>query len=136
MAGIVDTSAVIALERRGLRPGEDRRRHLGSDVAIASITASELLVGVYRAKSTARRHQRGQFVEWVFRELPILSFDPEVARVHARLITDLVTRGQPIGRHDLIIAATALAHARDVITLDMRSFPQVPGLSVQRPIGG
>ncbi len=136
MAGIVDTSAVIALERRGLGPGDNLQPHFGSDVAIASITASELLVGVYRAKSTAQRHQREQFVEWVFSQLPILSFDLQVARVHARLIIDLVTRGQPLGRHDLIIAATALAHARDVITLDMRSFPQVPGLIVQRPLIG
>src|SRR5918995_182983 len=116
MAGVVDTSAVIALARRGLRPGDDFGQYIGREVTIASITASELLVGVHRTNSAARRQQREQFVEWVFNELPILSFDLHVARVHAQLAADLAALGQPLGEHDLIIAATALAHDREVIT--------------------
>jgi tRNA(fMet)-specific endonuclease VapC len=135
MAGVVDTSAVIALERRGLRPGDDLDQYLGREVTIASNTASELLVGVHRTNSAARRQQREQFVEWVFNELPILSFDLHVARAHAQLAADLAALGQPLGEHDLIIAATALAHDREVITHDLRDFSRVPGLIVRQPSG-
>ena len=135
MAGVVDTSAVIALERSGLRPGDDFGQYIGREVTIASITASELLVGVHRTNSTARRQQREQFVEWVLNELPILSFDLHVASVHAQLATDLAALGQPLGKPDLIIAATAPAHDREVITHDLRDFARVPGLIVWQPSG-
>jgi len=39
-----------------------------------------------------------------------------VARLHANIWSDLAERGQPIGAHDLWIAATALAHGLGVAT--------------------
>jgi len=43
---------------------------------------------------------------------------------------DLETRGLMIGAHDLQIAATALALAHEVATLNAREFQRVTGLRV------
>jgi len=52
------------------------------------------------------------------------------ARAHARVWADLETRGLMIGAHDLQIAATALALAHEVATLNAREFQRVTGLRV------
>lgn len=130
MAGIVDTSAIVALERRGLLRSRDLSQLLGDDLAIASITASELLVGVHRTQVFALKRERVRAMEWVIGQLPVLPFGLAEARIHAGLYAELTTRGQRIGAHDLIIAATALAHDRAVLTKNLREFQRVPGLNV------
>ena len=62
--------------------------------------------------------------------LPVLPFDLTVARYHAALWAALAEKGALIGAHDLLIAATALAHGHSVATRDQRSFHRVPGLTV------
>lgn len=61
----------------------------------------------------------------------VLPFDLDVAYVHARLESELVTHGQRIGFCDLIIAATAIVNQCEVITHNMREFQRVPGLKVR-----
>src|SRR5438270_3509976 len=101
---LLDSSILIRFERTGsaLRLADDE------EVAIAAITASELLHAVHRA-DLQRRAQREAFVAHVLRVLPIYAFSLETARVHARLWADLAGTGHLIGPHDLILAATALA---------------------------
>jgi tRNA(fMet)-specific endonuclease VapC len=38
--------------------------------------------------------------------------------------------GQPIGPHDLLIAATALRHGAALVTRNVAEFSRVPGLEV------
>ena len=71
-------------------------------------------------------------VEGLLDTFPILIFDMDIARVHARLAADLAGRGVSVGAHDLIIAATALTGEYRIATRDMRSFPKIPGLDVVR----
>ena len=73
-----------------------------------------------------------RFVERLLDRLPIIPFDPDVARVHARLGADLAVKGAQVGAHDLMIAATAVAIDFDVATRDLRSFPKIAGLTVKR----
>lgn len=81
MAVLIDTS--VAVERRGLPP-EDAIAVVGAeDAAMASITASELLIGVHRADSPARRLRREAFVETILAALPVIAFDLRIARVYA-----------------------------------------------------
>jgi predicted nucleic acid-binding protein len=101
--------------------------------ALASITASELLVGVERSTTASRQTRRRVFVESVLSQVPIISFDLKIARTHARLYSELVMSGQSIERHDLIIAATAVALGYEVLTYNLRHFERVPGLVVTRP---
>jgi tRNA(fMet)-specific endonuclease VapC len=133
MAILIDSSVFIALERRGL-PIERTLTLVGTEeAALASITAAELLFGVHRSDSPARRLRRETFVEALLDALPVLPFDLRAARVYARLAVQITTAGQPIGAHDLQIGATALAHNVGVLTWNVRDFQRVPGLVVQQP---
>jgi tRNA(fMet)-specific endonuclease VapC len=62
--------------------------------------------------------------------VPILPFDLEIARVHSRIWADLASRGEVIGAHDLLIAATALFHQHAVATGNVREFGRVESLDV------
>ncbi len=50
--------------------------------------------------------------------------------MHADIWADLSERGEPIGAHDLWIAATALVHELGVATRNASHFDRVPGLRV------
>jgi tRNA(fMet)-specific endonuclease VapC len=123
MGTVLDTSVLIEAERARVRlklpPDED--------VAIAAITASELLHGVYRA-DPARRTQRAAFVELVLRTLETLPFDLATARVHAQLWADFAQQGITLGAHDLQIAATALSRGWSLATSNSQDFARIPGL--------
>lgn len=129
---LIDSSVLIAWERDQLDIETQLASHADDEVAISAITASELLHGVHRATTPARRNQREVFVEGLLSRLPILSIDLVTARIHARLSAQLAIKGSAVGAHDLLIAATAMARGCAVATRDERSFPKIPGLSLQR----
>lgn len=100
--------------------------------AIAAITVAELGVGVEIA-SGKRKTARKLFLDDVIATLPIVGYDLEVARAHTELLVAVRKRGTPRGAHDLIIAATARATARTVVTSDRTGFLDLPGVVVRHP---
>lgn len=132
MGIVIDSSVLVAWERDQLDLESQTSRYGGEDFAISAVTASELLHGVHRATTPARRSQREAFVEGLLSRIPVLSFDLVTARVHARLSSELAVKRIPVGPHDLMIAATAIANGYAVAARDERSFPKIPGLSVLR----
>ena len=93
---------------------------------------AELGVGVEVA--TGRRKQaRTAFLDDVVATLPIIDYDLDVARAHNRLLVAVRAAGRPRGAHDLLIAATALATGRIVVTSDRPGFDGLPGVTVRRP---
>ena len=94
------------------------------------VTVSELLIGVHRANTEERRQRRSAFVEAVISGVGVLDFTIESARVHAEIYADLAKKGQMIGAHDLIIAATARHHGLSILTDNVDEFSRVPGLQV------
>ena len=133
MGQVVDSSVFVRLERSGRGPEDLRTILAGEPFAISAITASELLTGIYFAESAERRSRREEFVEAMLEDVEILPVDLNVARVHAELWAHLSTAGQMTGAHDLLIAATALAHGDGVLTDNVRDFDRVPGLEVRQP---
>ena len=128
MGVVLDTSVLVAAERGDLDMPA-LLEPLGKEpVAIAAITAAELLFGVERAGSAARRTRRGAFVEGLLAVLPTIPFGLLEARRHAQLWAELTRKGRMIGPHDLAIAATALAHDFALATLNRDEFGRVPGL--------
>lgn len=130
MGLILDSSVLVAAERGALSLDRVAGDRPDEEVAIAAITASELLHGVHRAANAARRNRREAFVEQLLAALPVLPFDLLSARVHASVWAELASRGVNVGAHDLLIAATALANGMSVATRDRRSFPRIPGLAL------
>ena len=140
MGTVLDTTVFVELQRatRGLPPGQAMqtvsarlrdRLGGGEEVAIASITASELLHGVHRA-AHEHRARREAFVEAVLSAFPALSFDLLVARVHARLCADLASSGTDVQAHDRIVAATAISAGWRVGSANTCQFSRIPGLDV------
>jgi tRNA(fMet)-specific endonuclease VapC len=128
---ILDSSVLIDGERGRL---DLRQRLAGAEheaVVISSITASELLHGVHRARTSAQREKRRAFVDGVLDEVPVVDFGLAEARLPARLWADMARAGIAIGAHDLHIAATALSLRFRVVTGDRRDFDRVPGLEVE-----
>ena len=130
MATLIDSSVLLAAERGQLDFDDLSAHYAEEDVAISAVTASELLHGVYRARTAAQRHRRQAFVEGLIAQLPVIAFDLTVARVHASLWAELAKRGVAVGERDLMIGATAIAKDYAVATRDERSFSKIPGLKV------
>lgn len=130
MGVILDTSVLIAAER-GTFDMPSYLAGLGDEpVALAAISASELLHGVERARDPAIRQRRGEFVEGVLANVPVIPFGLTEARVHARVWASLAAAGTLIGAHDLQIAATALVTGSAVATLNRDEFRRVPALAL------
>ena len=128
MALLIDTDLLIDLERSG--ESGDLEALLGEEErAISVITVSELLHGVLRARGAVRARRRA-FVEHILGGLQAIPITEPLARVHADIWADLAERGEPIGAHDLWIAATALAHGLGVATGNASHFVRVAGLRV------
>lgn len=132
MGALIDSSVLIAAERSRVGLESALAAHGSEPVAIAAVTASELLHGVHRATGAAVRRRREAFVERLLDALPVLPFDLVCARIHAALWAQLAARGASVGAHDLLIGATAISAGYRVATRDMRSFARIPGLEVLR----
>jgi tRNA(fMet)-specific endonuclease VapC len=140
MGTVLDTTVFIQLERHlSALPApvamgdliERLGRSLEQDepLAMASITASELLHGVHRA-TAAHRVRREAFVEALLSSFPPLPFDLPCARAHARIWAHLAATGTDVGAHGRIVAATAMAAGWRVATANVRHFDRIPGLTV------
>ena len=125
---ILDTDVLIRSEKQAAEVDFTRWAEHG-EAYISAITCSELLVGVHRANTTARRARRSAYVETLLARLPALAFDATVARTHAQLLAAL-PRNVTLGAHDLIIGATALAHGFALLTANVADFGRMPRLVV------
>jgi tRNA(fMet)-specific endonuclease VapC len=132
MAALIDSSVLIAAERGQLDLERLSSLYAEEGVAISAVTASELLHGLYRARTASQRHRRQAFVEALLAQIPVIAFDLMAARVHASLWAELAKKGIAVGERDLMIGATAVAKGYAVATRDERSFPKIPGLKVDR----
>jgi tRNA(fMet)-specific endonuclease VapC len=101
-----------------------------ASIGIAAITASELLHGCRRARTSSIRAKRLAYVESLLDAIPVVPFGLVEARHHADLWTELVQKGEPIGPHDMLIGATALAQGHRLATLNHREFSRIPGLTL------
>lgn len=131
MGTVIDSSVLIAVERGDADLASIADVAPDEEIVIAAITASELLHGVHRLRGAVQRARTERLVEHVLATLTVVPFDLLIARAHAILSADLRSRGTPVGAHDLIIAATAVALGFDVATRDRRSFPRISGLRVR-----
>ena len=123
---LLDTTFLIDAER-GTADVDDL---IGDDdaVAIAAITLAELTVGVELA-AARQRSRRQSYVDEIAASIPILPYDESVALRHASLLVAVRRAGRPRGAHDLIIAATAAAAGRTVVSADRRAFDGLPGVT-------
>jgi predicted nucleic acid-binding protein len=131
---ILDSSVVIAAERRGETPSQfvSKVIHIASDqeAALSSIGLTELVHGIYRATSPERQARRKWFVDELCAGLIVYPYTRETALLAGRIDGEQTARGSIIPFTDLLIGATALSLGFGVLTANVRHFQMIPGLSV------
>jgi len=127
MGIIIDTSVLIAVEREDI---DFNKWQKYNSAYISSITVTELLIGVHRAKNSKIRIKRSAFVEHIIGSISSLVFGEEEARVYSQILYDLYKKGITVGSHDMIIGATAIASGYPVLTMNEKDFKRIPGLEV------
>ncbi len=124
---LLDTGVIIGFERKTINPADVLA--VDDDVAMSVITSSELLHGVHLADNV-RRPARSTWVEAILASFGVEEITLQVARVHAGLTAHVQREGTTRGAYDLLIAATAVATDRTLITTDHKArFHQLPGLA-------
>jgi len=125
---LFDTTFLIDAERT--RGDLDEVIDDDDDIAIAAVTIAELRVGALLA-DRRRRASRSAYVEDIITTIPVIDYDIDVAEAHAELLVEVRSQGSPRGAHDLIIAATAKASQRTIVTADRTAFRSLPGVEVR-----
>jgi tRNA(fMet)-specific endonuclease VapC len=130
MGIVLDSSVIIAAERKRFDLAGLLAAHSDEPIAVTAVTASELLHGCLRANHPNQAERRGRFVEKVLHDFAVLPFTLVEARIHARLWVALEKAGAIIGERDLLIAAIAVTHNYALATLNRNEFARVPGLTL------
>ena len=134
MGFVIDTSALIALERAGTAWEKALGDRGDEAVALPAAVYGELLVGVALAGNRQRADRRRQRIDALLAVTGIVEFDAAIAEEWAELFALLSRRGRMIPSNDLAVAATA-RHLRFGVLVgprDERHFREVPDLSVLR----
>jgi len=130
MTRLLDTNICVFLIRKRSRPALRRRfdTHAVGELAVSSITESELRHGAERSNDPPKNHHA---VDRLLLTLPVLPYGSEAAAAYGAIRARLAAAGTPIGSMDLLIAAHALAANLILVTNNTREFKRVPGLRVE-----
>ncbi len=96
-------------------------------LTISAVTAMEVVKGLQKAGREALR----QRFEMGLARFDVLLFDVEVALLAGRMYGELERAGQPIGRADPMIAATAVHHGALLVTGNRAHYERIVGLGYQ-----
>ncbi|GAA5109340.1 PIN domain-containing protein [Haloechinothrix salitolerans] len=126
---ILDTGVLVEAARGRLALDEISDE---SDPAVPAIVVTEYLVGVQLDKDPGRCAAKRDFLTKVLNTIPVEDYTVGVAESHAELIANTRAGGKPHGPHDLIVAATAHATDRTILTTDGRArFDALPGVTAR-----
>lgn len=126
--GLLDTSTVVLL---GRLHAED----LPEEPLISAVTLAELSVGPLVAKSRQERAARQAVLQQAEADFQPLPFDADSARAFGRVAASLRAAGRKVQArsYDAMIAATAIANALPVYTVNPGDFSGIEGVDV-RPV--
>ena len=95
---------------------------------IPAVVEAELRTG---AAKSAHPAENRFLVERFLAPFARIPFDGRCAVEYARIRAQLESAGQKIGPSDLMIAATVLANGATLVSMNIREFKRVPGLSLE-----
>ncbi len=137
MGLVIDTSALVALERSGLAWERAVPPELaGEEAVLPAIVYAELLAGARLADTPQRAAARQGMVDALAARVPIVDFGREIAARWADLFALLRRHGSAVPANDLAVAATALHLGFGAVVgpSDEAHFRLIPGLAVH-PLG-
>ena len=127
MGLILDTNVLLAFGRRGPDLAKTLRGYADMEVAMAAISAGELVSGTVSGRESARPARRA-FVDELLGYLPVLPFGLPEAREYGRLSAAVSGRVTPLTPHHMLVAATALSVGWALLTLTPADYGMVDGL--------
>ncbi|WP_448218753.1 type II toxin-antitoxin system tRNA(fMet)-specific endonuclease VapC [Endozoicomonas sp. 2B-B] len=125
---LLDTDISIYVIKR--RPAELQSVFNAYDgqIAISSITLSELLHGVEKSANPKRNRDN---VESFVSRLEVLEYTPKASAHYGDIRANLEREGLVIGVNDMHIAAHARSEGLIAVTNNVREFERVEGLRVE-----
>jgi predicted nucleic acid-binding protein len=136
MGLILDSSVVIAAERRGDTVEQLIEKIVKAtgdqEAALSAIGLTELIHGLYRAQTADIRQRRESFLNELLTDLTIYPYTKETALLAGKIDGEQQSRGVVIPFGDLLIGATALSLGFKVLTVNVRDFQRIPGLTVMQ----
>jgi tRNA(fMet)-specific endonuclease VapC len=134
MGLIVDSSVIIAAERRGETVQQLIEAIIAGtgdqEAALSAVGLTELVHGIYRAGTAERRIRRESFIQELLATVTVYPYTRETALLAGKIDGEQRQRGVVIPLADLLIGATALSINYKVLTTNLSHFQQIPGLSV------
>ena len=121
---ILDTDVVIDFFT-GISPGAEGVLKLISkeEAALTAISVFELYAGI------EGKRRLGQ-IETFIRDLTILPLDVIEAALAGKIYTQLKSKGQLIGTHDILIAAVCLANGLPLYTKNIIHFSKIKDIQI------
>ena len=129
MTYMLDTNICIYIIKR--KPENLIKRFLETnpdDIAISSITVSELFYGVFKSSKPA---QNLTALTNFLLPLEILSYDDKASVEYGIIRAGLEKNGKIIGPMDLLIAAHAKSLSLTLITNNIKEFARIQDLNVE-----
>lgn len=134
MGVVLDSTVLVGAERKGRTVShvlrEVQQAFGDPEIAIAAMTAAELVHGIWGAKQHRIRARREEFVEEVFARIPVRAMSLRTARIAGRIDAECRAKGITLPTADLLIGATALELGFSVATANERHYKLIPRLKV------
>lgn len=118
---VLDTSAIIELLIDGNKASKLQEYLVKEIAACSTISVNEVLIG-------AQGKQRDIALAFIH-SLYNLNFDSIIAQNSVFIEESLYKKGKPIGKLDIFIAATCIAHDLPLLTMD-KGFKHIDGLKL------
>ena len=121
---VVDTDVVIDFFN-GISPGAAVMSKLISsqEVGLTSISVFELYAGVEGKRRLSQ-------IETLIQGVTILPLDVIEAVIAGRIYTQLKSKGQRVGTHDILIAATCVANRVPLYTKNVAHFSKIEDIQI------
>jgi predicted nucleic acid-binding protein len=97
---------------------------------LSSVGLTELVHGIYRARTTEARNRRDSFMRELLADVDVYPYTKETALLAGRIDGEQQSRGIIIPFGDLLIGATALEVGYSLLTANVRHFRLIPNLTV------
>jgi len=126
---LLDTNTCIQyLNGRSSAIRDKLRAATPNEVVLCSIVKTELVYGALRTRDPETAMAR---LKLFLAPFPSLPFDDSCVETCALIRSKLTASGTPVGPHDLLIAAIAIAHDLTLVTHNTREFSRIGGLRLE-----
>lgn len=124
---LLDTN--IISEPTKITPNEKVLQKLADNLeysCISAVTWAEMLSGIKSLPEGKRKNGLLDYsIEYVQKQYEILSFDASAANIYSDLYERLKSKGSPVQRFDLLIAAIAISNNLILVTQNVSDFKDI-----------